>query len=265
MIIMTGARVAMLREQGFLHVPGFLTPGEVAALKARALALSQELLASGVQGAFSTGGERDDRWFLDSGDAVRGFLEPGSTTALNKIGHALHAHEPLVEGLARASDLLRVAWAWGHSLPCVVQSMLIFKSPGVGGAVDWHTDHTFLWTEPASVLGFWIALDDAGPDNGRLEVIPGGHREPVRRRFVREGDRTRFEVLSEAPFREADAIGISAKAGDLVVLDGRLPHRSLANRSTRPRLALTLHAVDAEARWASSNWLEPAWVPMVEA
>ena len=59
--------------------------------------------------------------------------------------------------------------------------MYIFKQPRIGGEVVCHTDHTYLWTEPPSVVGFWFAIDDATTENGCMWALPGGHRLPVRR------------------------------------------------------------------------------------
>lgn len=52
--------------------------------------------------------------------------------------------------------------------------------------VDEHQDSTFLFTEPDSLVGFWIALDDAKIDNGCLWMIPGSHKTAdLQRRFIR--------------------------------------------------------------------------------
>jgi len=42
-----------------------------------------------------------------------------------------------------------------------------------------HQDATYLYTEPPqkSLLGFWIALDDATLENGCLHFWPGSHLE----------------------------------------------------------------------------------------
>src|SRR6218665_1271866 len=42
-----------------------------------------------------------------------------------------------------------------------------------------HQDATYLFTEPLSVLGFWMALDDASAENGCLSFIPGSHRGQI--------------------------------------------------------------------------------------
>lgn len=52
--------------------------------------------------------------------------------------------------------------------------------------VDEHQDSTFLFTEPDSLVGFWIALDDARIENGCLWMIPGSHKTAdLQRRFIR--------------------------------------------------------------------------------
>ncbi|MEL0075872.1 MAG: phytanoyl-CoA dioxygenase family protein, partial [Ilumatobacter sp.] len=69
-----------------------------------------------------------------------------------------------------------------------LQSMYIFKQPGIGGEVACHQDSTFLYTDPLSVTGFWFALENATVDNGCMWAAPGGHREPLRQLFKRVGD-----------------------------------------------------------------------------
>ena len=128
---------------------------------------------------FSTGDQAhgDDSWFLTSGDKTRGFFEDDGKH-LNKIGHAMHDLDPVFSRFCRELGFAEVAAGLGFEDARLAQSMYIFKHPGVGGEVTWHTDHTFLWTEPRSVVGFWVAIDDATVTNGCLWVIPGGHKIP---------------------------------------------------------------------------------------
>jgi phytanoyl-CoA hydroxylase len=71
--------------------------------------------------------------------------------------------------------------------------MYIFKQPGIGGEVRWHQDATYFDTDPISVTTFWFALEDATLDNGCMWAEPGGHRGPMRERFLRNGDELRME------------------------------------------------------------------------
>jgi phytanoyl-CoA hydroxylase len=141
--------------------------------------------------------------------------------------------------------------------PLAVQSMAIFKQPGIGGEVGCHQDACFLYTEPLSVTGFWIALEDATLDNGCLWAQPGGHLDPLRRRFRRKvGGGTEFEMLDARPLPPpSELVALPVPAGTLVVLHGLLPHWSGANRSSRRRLAYALHCIEAAAEYPASNWL----------
>jgi phytanoyl-CoA hydroxylase len=93
------------------------------------------------------------------------------------------------DAFSHGPDWAELAGDLGLAAPQLWQSMFIFKQPGIGGEVRWHQDATFLHSEPITVTGFWIALEDASVDNGCLWVAPGGHRGPLRQRFVRDGDR----------------------------------------------------------------------------
>ena len=91
-------------------------------------------------------------------------------------------------------------------------------------------------------------------------VQPGGHRGPLRERFVRqagpEGDSVRMQVLDSTPWPAVEqAVPVEVAAGTLVCFHGLLPHWSAPNRSSKSRHAYTLHAVDASSLWAPSNWM----------
>lgn len=58
-----------------------------------------------------------------------------------------------------------------------------------------HQDASYLYTEPNSVIGFWIALDDATAQNGCLQFIPGSHKGGVHRRYIRNPDKNSKELL----------------------------------------------------------------------
>lgn len=251
-------------------MPDFLSPRTCAALIERAERIAGEQAPSGPRSVFSTveQARRSDEWFLESGDQVRCFFEvealaaDGSLTvepgrAINKIGHALHDLDPVFAAVSYDPRMLAIAAEIGMHEPLAVQSMAIFKQPGIGGEVGCHQDACFLYSEPLTVVGFWIALEDATLDNGCLWVAPGGHRGPLRKRFARKaGGGTEFQQLDPTPLPgPAELVPLPVTAGTLVVLHGLLPHYSGANRSPRRRLAYSLHCIEAAARYPAWNWL----------
>lgn len=268
--MLTRDQQAAYAADGYLAVPDFLCPGTCAALIARAEAIAGEQAPNGPRSVFSTHAQarRSDAWFLESGDQVRcffeadAFAEDGSLRvppagAVNKIGHALHDLEPVFAAASYDPRLAEIAADTGMRAPLAVQSMAIFKQPGIGGEVGCHQDATFLYTEPMTVLGLWIALEDATRENGCLWVAPGGQRGPLRRRFRRDGAGVCFDELDATPLPGPSVLQpLPMRAGTLVLLHGLLPHWSGANRSPRRRLAYSLHCVEADVDYPAGNWLQ---------
>jgi phytanoyl-CoA hydroxylase len=259
-----------LAADGFAVLPGFKSPAEVAALRARAAEIVDAFDPRIDGGIFSATGEEDraDAYFLSSGSVVRCFFEAEAFDAagtlrvpkersINKIGHAMHDLDPVFRRFSHGPELAALGRAAGLAQPHVYQSMYIFKQPHIGGEVRWHQDATYFWTDPQTVVTLWFALEPADRTNGCLWVQRGGHRGPLRERFVVESGVGKTRKLDDTPWPHGhEAEPVEVDAGTLVVFAGLLPHYSAPNRSAVSRHAYTLHAVDARARYAPENWLQ---------
>ena len=212
---------------------------------------------------------------LNSGGAISFFLEEEAYGAdgrlkrakresINKIGHAMHDLDPVFSAFSHAKKMEAAARVVGLDNPLLLQSMVIMKPPSIGGEVTCHQDSTFLMTEPETCIGFWLAIDEATLENGCMEFIPGEHKSPLRRLFRRlPGGGTEMAELSDAPYPEDRRVAAPAAIGDLVIFSGRAPHMSRANRSANPRMAYTLHMIDAGAHYPADNWLQrPKEMPL---
>lgn len=258
-------------RDGFLVFDRFTTPEICDLLRARVHDLIAAFDPEENRVAFSAKAQSHAaaEYFRTSGDKVRFFVEEGAVAedgalnrpkgrAVNKIGHALHDLDPIFAPFSRDPRLAETCADLGLADPVLAQSMVICKQPQIGGEVDLHQDATFLITDPPSVTGFWIALEDADAQNGCLWAIPGGHRAGLKRLFRYEGDRLAMEVLDDSPWDIAAGVPLEAPAGTMVVLHGLLPHWSAPNASPRSRLAYALHCVDRAADWSPDNWLKRA-------
>jgi phytanoyl-CoA hydroxylase len=285
------------QRDGVVVLPGFATVDEIAALRRRAGELVDAFEPAAASSAVFSSRDRvrlNERALVESADQVRCFLEEEACDgdgclvvdkrrAINKVGHALHDRDPVFAGFSRSPRVAALAAELGCVRPLLMQSMLIFKQPRIGGEVVWHQDASFLiaepvaapgrsqaWTFPSggrspsgdleatsSVIGLWWALEEATRDNGCLWVAPGAHRGPLRERYVRSDGGFITERLDDSPWPSGDAIRpLEVDAGTLVAFHGRLPHASAPNRSDRSRLAYTLHLVEAAAAWSPLNWLQ---------
>jgi phytanoyl-CoA hydroxylase len=266
------SRASTFETDGYLVIPGFTSAAEIAGLRARAEEIVEGFDPRTAGAVFTTRDDaktKSEQYFLTSGTAVRCFFEEEAFDAagalrqpkqlsINKIGHALHELDPVFAHFSRDPRLHDLAVELGNGDPRVYQSMYIFKQPRIGGEVRWHQDATYFVTEPITVLTFWFALERADRTNGCLWTQRGGHRTPLRERFVVEGGKPRMESLDATPWpSEASAEPIEVEAGTLVVFHGLLPHYSAPNRSSSSRHAYTLHLVDRRAAYAATNWLQP--------
>jgi phytanoyl-CoA hydroxylase len=252
------------QRDGFLVVPDFLSAADCDVLQARAAALVAAADPRPARTIFSTRdqGHARDRYFLESGGEIRFFHEEEAPDQLNKIGHALHDLDPVFDRVSRQPRLAALAAELGLARPLLLQSMYIFKQPGIGGEVGWHQDATYLHTTPITVTGFWFALDDADRGNGCLLALKGAHRGPLRQRFRRAGEAMVTDQLDATPWPAGPAAAIEVRRGSLVVLHGLLPHASSANRSSRPRHAYALHVIDGRAHYGADNWLQRPGLPL---
>jgi phytanoyl-CoA hydroxylase len=258
------------RSAGVLVLRDFVSVDDCARLRQRAAELVDAFDPGEVRSVFSTTKQTqlDDRYFIESGDKIRFFLEDDAfdeagnlrqpkEQSLNKMGHAMHDLDPVFDAFSRTPELAGVARSVGLRDPVILQSMYIFKPPRIGGEVVCHQDSTYIYTEPESCVGFWFALEDATLENGCMQFIPGGHKLPLKKRNYRADDgKLVTETLDDTPWPEERRVPVEARAGTLVVFDGRAPHLSAANRSSRSRHAYTLHVIDRTCHYPAENWLQ---------
>jgi phytanoyl-CoA hydroxylase len=263
-------QIESFKRNGYLIIEDYIDSTKRQQLMSRAEELIAEFDHQSHRSVFTTKEQQrtSDDNFIGSADKVRFFFEQeafdkeGKLTvpkrlSINKIGHAQHLLDPVYKVVVDGLQLSGIAKQLGVVSPRAIQSMHIFKQPRIGGEVDLHQDSTFIYTEPMSCIGFWLALEDATIDNGCLQALPGGHKIALKRRFYKskQGD-MRFEELDDSEWPDDELAVLEVDAGTMIILHGQLPHYSAANVSEKSRQAFTMHVVDGDCYYPKDNWLQ---------
>lgn len=274
--MLSDSQIEFFKQNGYLFYPEFFSTQQAEALKSRMQDLiTQHKLHASSKNVFSTLNRQHEqnRKFLDSGNTIDFFFEEEAfdangrlrypfQQAINKAGHALHEYDPLFKNFSHNPLLQTISHQLGIQQAGLVQSMYIFKQAGIGGEVCYHQDSTFIYGDNSDAIGFWFALEDATQENGCLEVIPSPVNTPLKSRLFRKNYTTYTETYDESPWNETYSLPLEAPTGSLIILHGRLPHKSCANRSQKTRQAYTLHMVDITRPFPKTNWIQwPEGIP----
>jgi phytanoyl-CoA hydroxylase len=144
------------------------------------------------------------------------------------------------------------------NLKCM-QSMLFVKAPGKAGQ-SWHQDEYYIPTRDQSLVGAWIAIDDATVDNGCLWIIPGRPGHMMKRVSNESSEYADVDTIDVSMVVTSDMIPVEVKSGSAVFFNGYTLHSSRRNKTTDCfRTALVNHYMSAESMlpWDQDGKLDP--------
>lgn len=235
--------VEFYRNCGYLVAPGLLAIDEI-------LALNQE----------TTQIFRGNRGHVDGLRDVTGLSDVDVLKQYVAI-HFPHKMSPLIKQYLCHQAVVKILTRIVSPNVKCIQSMLFVKAPGKAGQ-SWHQDEYYIPTRDRSLVGAWIAMDDATIDNGCLWIIPASNKAGCVMRRVpgRNPEFAETDTVDVSGYGKESIIPVEVKSGSVVFFNGYTLHSSLRNKTTDCfRMALVNHYMSAESMlpWDQDGKLPP--------
>lgn len=142
---------------------------------------------------------------------------------------------------------------WGFELPGtrLLHDQIIRKSGMSGnGEVPWHQDSMY-WPVDRTGCATWMSTSDVDVDCGCLEVIAGSHLQ---------GSNAAVDFLNDSIYFDDEKItAVPAKAGDVVLMDSRVWHRTQPAAGNSERLSHVTFWVPPNTQFMPNN---APWHPL---
>lgn len=233
--------IDIYRESGYLIMPDLLRKEEIDALKKETVAIFRGERGP-IEGLLPMAEKETDQ------EVLRKYVAIHFPHKLSELLYRFLFHEKIVDILTRIVS---------PHLKCM-QSMLFVKGPGKAGQ-SWHQDEYYVPTRDRSLVGVWIAIDDATVDNGCLWIIPGkpGH---IMRRVPNNSPEYADVDTVDVTALEKGGIPVEVSSGSVVFFNGYTLHSSMRNKTKDCfRTALVNHYMNAESMlpWDQDGKLPP--------
>jgi len=243
--ILTDSQIDQYREHGYLIIEQLFTDAECDELNANAVDMINGKIPLGEMNGIYMEPEAVNKGLVSN--------EKPDPAYLFKLGHQMHMTDAIFRYYAMHDSIANILNdLLGADIKCL-QSMYIDKPRNLGVGQPYHQDSHYIKTEPITLTGVWIALDDVDEQNGCLHVIPGSHHEPILPHGVPADERQQqFHEVHAA--RGKAEIACRLKKGSAVFFPGTLLHRSGDNlTANRQRRAYVLHYASAKAKQPNSS------------
>ncbi len=146
-------------------------------------------------------------------------------------------YDERLKALSAHPQLLRVVERIVGETPALFQDMALIKPPQGGREKPWHQDHAYFELPlTTTVVGVWIALDEATVDNGCMVVYPGSHREGPVVHFQR-----RDWQICDTHERQKEVLAVPLKPGGCLLFHSLIHHGTPTNNTNQRRRAVQFH------------------------
>ncbi|WP_255150232.1 phytanoyl-CoA dioxygenase family protein [Halorarius halobius] len=142
----------------------------------------------------------------------------------------------------------------------LLRSAAMLKPPGVGSAKKFHQDAAYYPIHPMDHVTVWVALDEATPENGCMQVVPGGHTDGLLGHEAQEYDTD--ITIAERDYTPEDTVSLPMEPGDVLFQHCLVPHYTAPNDTDDWRRAYILAYMRSRSRFTDDE--RPEWVDTLQ-
>jgi phytanoyl-CoA hydroxylase len=222
----TDAEIARFHQQGYLVVHNAFSTEEMAA----GISGLTDLIDGKYPGYRGVQYEKGARAILET------LSDDQRQDAVRKLWKMVEM-EPQIAALAQHPQLINIVSRIMEDVPQLFQDQALIKPPLIGREKPFHQDNAYFNLPPeTTVVGVWIALDEALPENGCMYIIPGSHQEGPVVHFKR-----RDWQICDTDVAVQEALTVPLQPGGCLIFHGLIHHGTPPSRSPRRRRALQFH------------------------
>ena len=146
-------------------------------------------------------------------------------------------HDSRLRRVAEYQAMLRLLQRIMDEPPQLSQDMAMLKPPLIGREKPWHQDLAYFdYPAETCIVGVWIALDEALPENGCMMIVPGSQRDGP----VTHWSRRDWQIC-DTDARAGECVAVPLPPGGCLLFHCLLHHGTPPSRSRRTRWALQFH------------------------
>lgn len=207
------AQADFFNREGFLILRNVLNRAEVAELESELDRIASNYM---TMPKIREGIQLEPK--QDAGRKTPSFRKIGGITDLSEAFGRLRAHPRILDAL---HDIM------GPVIQ-LYRDIAMMKPARVGREKPWHQDSSYWPWQPMALVSAMTALDQAGADNGGLQVIPRSHLKEVQH----YGSELQVNIEGEL---QARTRYVPLEPGDTLLFHSLMLHGSEPNRSDRDR------------------------------
>ncbi len=153
--------------------------------------------------------------------------------------------DPLFRAYIGNSIFERIVHALAPGPITLYRAVLFNKAAQGGTDLPWHQDGGIFWgLDRPPLVQIWTTFDDASVESGCVEFIPGTHLDGL---VTPLGGVVPPEHVERMPVQER-RVFVPARAGEALLVNNNVWHRSGTNQTDEPRRAFTVCYLRGETR-----------------